>query len=926
VHFFRFLLLLMTLGSTFSVAAAPAVALYYGKHVPLSDFRAFDIVVVEPDQGHDPRRRQPDDGELYAYVSVAEVQASRPYYKDIPAAWKLARNTDWDAEVIDQTPPDWPAFFADKVVGPLWAKGYRGFFLDTLDSYRLAKKFDEAAQQDGLVRVIEALHERFPGIQLILNRGFEIVPRVRDKVRMVAAESLYQGWNAAARRYEPVKASDREWLLGQLQSIRQRFGIDILAIDYVAPHDRQLSRETAEKISALGFTPWVTDYRLDSIGIGAIEAVPRRVLVLYNGAEAPSLNYSNAHRYLHMPLNHLGYVLDFVDARQAPPDAIFGDRYAGIVTWFSGQLPAASGGTTLRWLLSRKQEGMPLAILGDFGFVPDSTALARLGLKNVATDTMKTLRVAGQHPMLGFETRPQPSRNDLTGLQLADSNAQALIELEDQRGTRYAGGALTPWGGFLLDPYVLNEIPGSEQARWVVDPFAFLQAALRLPALPIPDVTTENGRRLLFSHIDGDGFASRAEFPGSPLAAEVLLREVLEKYRIPTTMSVIESEVAPHGLYPKQSAEMENIARRMFRLPHVEIASHTWSHPFLWDRTTRHGVFTEGGEAAYSLDIPGYKFDLRREIVGSADYIRQRLAPPDKPVRILLWSGDTSPNAEALEITEKAGLLNMNGGDTSITRSNPSLTAVGALGIAKGGYLQVHAPITNENIYTNLWRGPFYGYERVIESFAMTGSPRRLKPVDIYYHTYSTSKRAGLKAVQKAHEWAKAQPLHPVFASEYIMKVRDFNDLALARDNGGWRVRGNGNLRTLRLPAALGPVRLDDARGVAGFIPGSEGNYLHLSGPGAWFRTGQPAAEAVPYLRQANARLVAWQAGPRQLDFTLQGHAPIEFSLANTGRCQVAVDGRPTVPQRNERADGVASQTFRLSHAAAQIQVSCPGP
>ncbi|MDP3540177.1 MAG: bifunctional glycoside hydrolase 114/ polysaccharide deacetylase family protein [Azonexus sp.] len=924
MHFLRLLILLFAFCEPVTAASAPAVALYYGKNIAVSEFRAFDIVVVEPDHGHDPRRRQAGDGELYAYVSVAEVQVSRPYYKGIPATWKLARNNDWDAEVIDQTPADWPAFFADKVVGPLWAKGYRGFFLDTLDSYRLAKKFDEAAQQDGLVRVIETLHQRFPGIQLILNRGFEIVPRVRDKVRMVAAESLYQGWNASARRYEPVKASDRDWLLGQLQSIRQRYGIDILAIDYIAPQDRKLARETAEKIRSLGFIPWVTDSALDSIGVGSIEAVPRRVLVLYNGAESPSLNYSNAHRFLHMPLNHLGYVVDFIDARQALPKDVYRDRYAGIVTWFTGQLPAANGSTVLRWLLARQQEGMPLAILGDFGFVPDSTTLGRLGLKNTSTDNIKQLRVAGQHPMLGFETRPQPGRNELTTLQLADSAGRALIELEDQRGMRYVAGALMPWGAYLLDPYVLNEIPGSEQARWVVDPFAFLQAALRLPSLPVPDTTTENGRRLFFSHIDGDGFASRAEFPGSPLAAEVLLKEVLEKYRIPTTMSVIESEVAPHGLYPKQSAEMEEIARRMFRLPHVEIASHTWSHPFLWDRSVRHGIFSEGGEAAYSLDIPGYKFDLTREIVGSSDYIRQRLAPPGKPVRILLWSGDTAPSAEALEITEKAGLLNMNGGDTSITRSNPSLTAVGALGIAKGGYLQVHAPITNENIYTNLWKGPFYGYERVIESFEMTERPRRLKPVDIYYHTYSTSKRAGLKALQKAHDWARTQPLHPVFASEFIMKVGDFQDIALARDSGGWRVRGNGNLRTLRLPAALGTAQLNDARGIAGFSLGSEGNYLHLGNAAAWFRTGPSVAGDRPWLRDANARLVDWQENGRDLSFRLQGHAPLEFTLANAARCQTRIDGRPAVAARSENTAGTISQTFRLDHAAAQIRLSCP--
>lgn len=58
----------------------------------------------------------------------------------------------------------------------------------------------------------------------------------------------------------------------------------------------------------------------------------------------------------------------------------------------------------------------------------------------------------------------------------------------------------------------------------------------------------------------------------------------------------------------------------------------------------------------------------------------------------------------------------MNGGDTSITDNVPTLTEVGPLGITKNGFLQVYAPITNENIYTSLWKGPFYGYQRVLQT------------------------------------------------------------------------------------------------------------------------------------------------------------------------------------------------------------------
>ena len=169
-------------------AATPAVALYYGHDIPLSEFRTFDLVVMDPDhRAHDIRALQ-SGTQAYAYVSVTEVQPTRAYYADIAADWKLARNQDWQSDVIDQSVAAWPDFFANRVVAPLWERGFRGFFLDTLDSYRLAEKFDEQAQQQGLVRVIDTLHQSFPGIQLILNRGFDILPQVQGKVAMVAAE------------------------------------------------------------------------------------------------------------------------------------------------------------------------------------------------------------------------------------------------------------------------------------------------------------------------------------------------------------------------------------------------------------------------------------------------------------------------------------------------------------------------------------------------------------------------------------------------------------------------------------------------------------------------------------------------------------------------------------------------------------------
>ncbi|MBN9422179.1 MAG: hypothetical protein BGO63_17160 [Candidatus Accumulibacter sp. 66-26] len=901
-------------------AGAPAVALFYGSAAPLDELKAFDIAVVDPDHGYDPKRFRKPYSELYAYVAVGEAHPTRAYFRDIPPAARLTTNRDWDSLVVDLAHPAWPDFLAERIVAPLWAKGYRGFFLDTLDSYRLAAKFDENAQQAGLVAAIETLHRRFPGIRLILNRGFEVVPQVRDKVRMVAAESLFRGWDAGRKRYVEVGAEDREWLLGQLRKVRDEYGLPVLAIDYVAPQERALTRATAERIKALGIVPWVTDAALGTLGVGLREVQPRRIAIFYHPGEAPALNYINAHRFLEMPLNHLGYMAEYFDVNQTPPAELSPARYAGIVFWLSD--PAAHPRQVSEWVHKQIALGTPLLFLGRLPGADDNAALKRLGLARQPLPANARLQVAAADPIFRGEAPLRPDRRQIEPLRIA-GDGTPLVEVADQNGTRHVAAALMPWGGFALAPFVLSEIAGTEQARWHLDPFAALSAMLRLPTIPVPDVTTENGRRLLLAHIDGDGFPSRAELPGTPLAGRVLLDAILARYRIPHAVSVIEAEIAPHGLHPKDAGEMEEIARRMFRLPHVEVASHTFSHPFRWDVGIKHGVFQDSdADEAYHLAVPGYTLDLQREIGGSVDYINRHLAPPGKPVQILLWSGDTAPGAEALRLTQEAGVLNMNGGDTQITRSNPSLTAVAPLGIAKGGYRQIYAPTTNENIYTNLWRGPYYGFRRVIETFEMTETPRRLKPIDIYYHAYSASKKASLDALHTVYRWALERRTYALFASEYIRKANDFYGVVLARESDGWRVRGDGELRTLRVAAALGQPDPAASGAVAGYLAGTEGNYVHLAGADALLRFAAPPTSvhpAQPFLRDANARLSDWQAGDGNPRFALRGHLPLEFSLAGAGRCRVTANGKPLAPQR--AGDDVLN--FRLNDAAATIETHC---
>jgi uncharacterized protein (TIGR01370 family) len=493
--------------------AGPNIALFYGADPPWNELAAFDIVVVEPDHGADPKHRNTRRSELFAYVSLGEVQPTRGYAKALPAQWRIGENTAWGSVVVDQSRPEWPAFFAERVVAPLWEKGYRGLFVDTLDSYHLVAKTDveRARQEAGMVAAIREVRRRFPGIRLIFNRGFEILPQVHGEVFAVAAESLFRGWDAGRRAYREVPQADRDWLLAQLNRVRDAYRLPVLAIDYVPPADRALARETARRISALGFIPWVADPDLGTLGVGAIEVMPRKVLMIH-AAPLPDeydIIFEPAHRFVTMPLNHLGYVAEYANARQALRSGPLAGRYAGIVVWIEPGTEGLWPGYR-DWLLRAVREGVPVAVFQHF-VIPVRGADGLGLVVGDARGEPKSLRIAHRDPMVGVEIDVLPDRRSFQPLR---ATGTPLLTLESDRGERMDAAAITPWGGYVLAPYALTLLPKAESQRWVIDPFLFLQRALRLPPMPVPDVTTENGRRLMIVHVDGDGFPSRAEMGG----------------------------------------------------------------------------------------------------------------------------------------------------------------------------------------------------------------------------------------------------------------------------------------------------------------------------------------------------------------------------------------------------------------------------
>ncbi|WP_084068434.1 endo alpha-1,4 polygalactosaminidase [Paraburkholderia heleia] len=260
------------------------VAFYYGATPPTAQLANYDIAVIEPDSGFQPREHALPCTQWFAYASVGEITPERTYFAQLPRAWLMGRNANWASRVVDQNRPGWPAFFVRHVIDPLWARGYRGFFLDTLDSYQLVTSTDAGRerQREGIVRVIRAIKASHPAAKLILNRGFELLPQIHDDVSAVAFESLYGGWDQANARYVAVPEADRNWLLAMANNVKAQYGLPVISIDYCATADTECARKTAASIAAHGIVPFVTD--------GSLQSLPDTAAVPREGSACPSVS------------------------------------------------------------------------------------------------------------------------------------------------------------------------------------------------------------------------------------------------------------------------------------------------------------------------------------------------------------------------------------------------------------------------------------------------------------------------------------------------------------------------------------------------------------------------------------------------------------------------------------------------------------
>ncbi|MFA6915102.1 MAG: hypothetical protein WC222_01780 [Parachlamydiales bacterium] len=618
--------------------------------------------------------------------------------------------------------------------------------------------------------------------------------------------------------------------------------------------------------------------------------IPRTVLALYDSQFQDRLIFLNIHQMAEMPLNHLGLRVEYVDIHKGLPDIAERSDVIGILTWFPYSATTSDPEAFINWSVKVIDAGLKYVVMGNPGFDRKGSITSKrltnvfwekLGLedKDISfTDTYDTSISYSDPVWFNFERnfdtlRPPYSVMKMIGS--GDAQTHLTIKKNDSHQSTSELVVTSPNGAYAASNYLAFKQNLVEQGdtirKWYVNPFKFFEKGFITAALPKLDATTLAGRRIYYSHIDGDGWNNMTEVEkyrkDKVFSSEVFYKEILLGYPdLPITIAPIAADMSLKWF---GTPEARNMAKRMFELPHVEIGCHTFTHPFDWsffrdylpqyevpylnNYTTK--VFQnrdvvdvikdslfrtkkkyydeiplvneeEGFKKLPHVLDPGYviprayalkPFNVELETVGAIKEI-QTLAPAGKKVMIYQWSGNCQPFDEAIRLVDSTHVRNINGGDTRFDAYADSYGWVKPLGLYRNGLLQVYSSNANENIYTDMWSKNFYGFNLLPKTFARTESPIRVKPMNHYYHIYSAEKQPSLSALHENLKYIRAQEIIPLHTSNFSSIVDGFySGRIFQEEDGGWSVKDRKSLQTVRLDYAtfLG-VDLQKSTGVIG--------------------------------------------------------------------------------------------------------------
>ncbi len=850
--------------------SAPSQRFYFNPSPALQEveLKPFNVCVVNPEAAFDIDAAHGRQAVMLARLDLTQANAGAMKY------------------MLDQAPGErlsplhtgWAGFASKCLVEPAASRGFSGFALCGLEG--LTK-----AERSAVSLWITALADRFPEKQVWLENASDLLPEVSRSLDGYLQVGLSADGQAEEGLWQELK----------------RLGLPAYAVALAEPENLAQTTELVARLESQGCVPFITTPAKDGTNLGPWREVSRKMTILYGG-NAEQADQTAAFRWVHAPLEWLGYLVEYVRVTEdltASEVAARTEASNGVILDPALQLTSKQQeewiGLLKRWIHHKT----PVLLTGMPWTEPESFAACShlLGFQGSGMIIDTPARVTSHlatGTVTSSQTRIQSPATGLRRLQAA-SGSEVLLSLrgEDSKGQPFVfdQAFLDSWGGVWIEP-LLNEV-GAQ-----LEPLNVLEKWLKgTPQRPAMDLATRHGRRLLVSAIQSEGFSTISRLRGLPSCAEVMREQVLERYALPFTVSLSEAEVRCwlNGQEPKQAMRQEQIARTLLALPNVEAAIGTFSRPEGWAED-------QLAHTEVSPSAPEAKRGLARELSGPFSYFQRRLLPAGKSAGLLLWPMQgASPTLAALNYCQSKGIPHFGFRNKAASAFQKGLTTYSTpLCSLEAGVLSLTADSTP----------------------AATNGPVRAP----YYLSLSFEEvrdQAGLKEVEQRMDQVVSAPLHALSATRYAYLANDAcHTRILQKSPQHWIIVNAGMAQTIRFPTTAGVPDLAACRGVAGWKVEQGQIYIHTTGKDCTelvMTTADPKPQL--HLVESSGQIEFAELGSQRALFEVADLRPVELAfggLPRGGICAVTANGE----QEFYTVDGQGSVRFTVpSRAAVQIQM-----
>jgi len=544
--------------------------------------------------------------------------------------------------------------------------------------------------------------------------------------------------------------------------------------------------------------------------------IKRKILVLHEADD--TLPDSHVHTKLETILNHYGYYTEHLEINKIDLNKKT-DEYAGLILWnYSTQTDDPI--ELINYI--QKFKNKKNIIIGTIPYEDKNNKSHfneinkilksdfKFSLGEVWTKNTSLVKQNYNKQYFNFEKKVSFLTNRAFNQVKTHSKNIKVVFKETYKNAISHSAFFAPWGFYGQADSVFYDSKKIGANRWIMDPFKLVSQVFNIK-YPIPETTTKNGKRISYIHIDGDGILSKSFNQKFTIENGY---DFLSKKPIKTGISFIAVELDKDGPIFKNpmlksikdfKPELFNQnAKKLLELPFVEPASHTYTHPFNWRKgMVAYSVDKNAKRVLYEDRISAYQetdkqVNLKYEIHDSISYIQKLI--PSKKVEVLYWSGDCYPSIRDLKYVNDHNILAFNGGDSRFDLAFNSYAYVMPVGLYMKEATQIYSSNSNENTYTDDWTDNYWRFKKVITTFKKTGYPKRIKPVNVYYHFYSFAKKGSYNALKTIYKYLEKNDFEYIYPSEYIKIAKNFHNIKIKEiSKNMFQISNIKDLREFRL-------------------------------------------------------------------------------------------------------------------------------